>query len=104
MSSKNKIDIIGTWIDQQETLSCIEYTISETKNGYSVAAIDSYDSEKGDVLKINWNAETLTLDFCCYWPSTGRFSICKFKQFSDDKLEFTYTHTDREILVRKPTS
>lgn len=93
--------LIGTWHSLEETLSVIEYSVHCTVNGFSVVAVDSYDGENGEVSNVEWNDEKQELKFCCYWASSGRYSKCKFLLYSQDKVEFTYTYTDHEILVRK---
>lgn len=101
MSSEKIKGLVGTWYDQQEILSSVEYTVTATENGYAVTAIDTYDSESGEVSEVVWEQEVGTLKFSCYWPSSGSYSKCKFHQFTENKVEFTYTYTDHEILVRK---
>ncbi len=82
-------------------LSEVEYTVQDSPDGFLVSAFDPYDSEHGEVQNIGWNDEKQELTFSCYWASSGRYSKCKFLRFAQDKVEFTYTFTDHEILVRK---
>jgi hypothetical protein len=93
--------LVGTWCSQEEMLSVVEYSVTQTPDGFSVAATDSYDTEQGEVQGISWNEEKQELTFSCYWASSGRYSKCKMLLFAQDKVEFTYTYTDHEILVRK---
>jgi hypothetical protein len=101
MSAESKNCLVGTWCEQNETLSSVEYAVAESESGYSVTALDTYDSEPGEVYEVAWDPENAILSFSCYWPSSGRFCKCKLRQLSEDKLDFTYTYTDHEILVRK---
>jgi hypothetical protein len=100
MSLENN-PLVGTWCSLEEMQSVIEYSVSQTPDGFSVSAIDSYDNELGEIHGISWNNEKQELTFSCYWASSGRYSKCKMLLFAHDKVEFTYTYTDHEILVRK---
>ncbi len=95
--------LIGTWCSLEETLSITEYTVSFSSGAFEVSAVDSYDGERGEVNTIRWDEERAELSFACYWASTGRYSKCKMLLYSGDKVNFTYTYTDHEILVRKTT-
>ena len=94
--------LAGTWHSLEETLFVVEYVVTGMTDGFLVDAIDSYDGEQAEVSKVGWNEEKQELNFSCYWASSGRYSKCKFLLFSQDKVEFTYTYTDHEILERKP--
>jgi hypothetical protein len=93
--------LVGTWCSLEETLSVVEYNVSLHDGSLVVSATDSYDAEEGEINSTSWDEATQTLTFACYWASTGRYSKCKLLLFAEDKVEFTYTYTDHEILVRK---
>lgn len=79
----------------------IEYTIRRRNAGYSVLAIDTSDDEKADIFEEKWDKRGGTFSFAGYWNSTGRFMRCRMRLTATDKIEFTYTYTDSETMVRK---
>lgn len=93
--------LIGTWCSLEETLSVVEYTVSLSSEVFGISAVDSYDGELAEVNGTHWDEQKMELSFSCYWASSGRYSKCRMRLLSDDKVEFTYTYTDHEILVRK---
>jgi hypothetical protein len=93
--------LIGLWRSLDEVSSYVQYKIDVLNESFTVEAIDSYDSEKGEISNIVYNSDKNELEFCCYWASTGRYTKCHLHQFDDDKVNFTYTYTDHEILIRK---
>lgn len=93
--------LIGTWCSLEETLSVVEYSVTFADGIFDVSAVDSHDGERGEVTFGHWDEEKMELSFVCYWASSGRYSKCRMRIYSDDKVDFTYTYTDHEILVRK---
>jgi len=93
--------LIGTWRSLEETLSVVEYTVNLLSGNFSVTAVDSYDGECGEVNSVHWNEDKMELSFACYWASSGRYSKCRMQLYSENKVDFTYTYTDHEFLVRK---
>jgi len=101
--SKTKISkenlLSGVWISADEAGSDVEYTVTSTGVTFKVEAIDRYDDEAADVFEIEWDGEVLS--FATHWNSTGRFSRCRLQALSKNRVSFTYTYTDNEILLRK---
>lgn len=63
-------------------------------------AVDTEDDERADVYDVNWDG--ISLRYCLYWRSTGRFSKERLMLVEKDKVAMTYTYTDEGILHRKP--
>ena len=101
MSNSTEHPLVGTWRSLEDMLSDVQYTVAFKDGMFSVAAVDSYDGEIGQVHGVEWNESNSTLNFCCYWESSGRFSKCRLSLISDGKANFTYQYTDHEILVKK---
>lgn len=93
--------LIGTWCSLEETLSVVEYSVNFSNGIFGVSAVDSYDCERGEVDAVHWDDEKMELSFACYWASSGRYSKCRMRLYSDNKVDLTYTYTDHEFLVRK---
>ena len=103
MSNATNHPLVGTWHSLEDWPSEVHYTISFEDGTFSVTAIDTYDNEIGQVYDVQWEENSNTLHFCCYWESSGRFSKCRLSSFADGKADFTYQYTDHEILVRIDT-
>jgi hypothetical protein len=104
MAKKAKASFVGTWVSFDQPLtSHVQYTVKRNKQEYRVAAVDTYDSEKGEVYDVRWNKNDGTLEFACYWASSGRFIKCKFLQTEEDRIDLTFTYTDHEILIPRKT-
>jgi hypothetical protein len=97
---KNK-KLVGAWCSLDEISSYVQYKIDISNESFTVEALDTYDNEKGEISNIVYNSDKCELDFCCYWASTGRYTKCRFHLIEDDRVNFTYTYTDHEILIRK---
>jgi hypothetical protein len=93
--------LLGTWCSLEDTLSVTKYTVDFCNGAFVVTAVDSYDGEFGEVSSVEWNAQKMVLSFACYWSSSGRYAKCRMHLFADDKVQFTYTYTDHETLVKK---
>jgi hypothetical protein len=78
-----------------------EYTIRMRKGRYSITAIDTFDNEKADIYEEKWDKKNGIFSFACHWNSTGRFMRCRILLTAKDKIEFTYTYTDSETMIRK---
>ena len=93
--------LIGTWESQQETLSCVKYTVSYEDGQPVVTAIDSYDNETPEIYDVRWLDSEHCLYFCCYWECSGRFLKCKMSAMpSGARVNFVYQYTGDEILVK----
>ena len=104
MTSKRKASgdlLVGTWRGVDEWSTNIEYTIRRVKGTYSVTAIDTYDNEKANIYEEKWDKKKGIFSFAGYWNSTGRFMRCRIQLTAKDKIEFTYTYTDSETMIRK---
>jgi hypothetical protein len=97
-TSRKPHPLVGTWISADQH-STVEYMIKLKGNRFAVCAIDSFDGEQADIFEIKRDGQALS--FAAYWNSTGRFSRCRLMALSDEQVNFTYTHTDQEILHRK---
>ncbi len=92
--------LVGTWVNGDEYATDVEYIISRHKSDlFEVRALDRYDNEEAEIYDIKWDGEVLA--FAAYWNSTGRLSKCRFKAVSQNRVSFTYTYTDNEMLHRK---
>lgn len=92
--------LIGTWVTTDEYGSDVEYTVTDDEGTLTVKAIDPSDKEHAEIRDVEWDGD-LTLTFSTYWPSTGRFSKCKFFLSSPNRVDFTFTYTDHDTLLRK---
>src|ERR1043166_8084975 len=104
MTSKRKAArdlLLGTWKSVDEWSTNVEYTIRKKNGTYSVTAIDTYDNEKADIFEENWDKKKGVFSFAGYWNSTGRFMRCRIQLIAKDKIDFTYTYTDSEPMIRK---
>ena len=92
----------GTWRccgDEND----IEITIDFKASGATVSIIDRYDGEILGVYDISWDAASHVLSCGVHW-STGRFVRYRFSHCSrDDRVDVTYTYTDRETWERVQT-
>jgi hypothetical protein len=104
MSFKRKATrdlLVGTWKGVDEWSANVEYTIRRRDGVYSVTAVDTSDNEKADIYEEKWDKNKQILSFTGYWNSTGRFMRCRIHLTAKDKIEFTYTYTDTETMIRK---
>ena len=102
MTKKTKAPFVGTWVSFDAPFtSTVHYTIKKDKQKYVVKAVDADDSEIGEVYDVRWDKEAGRLKFACYWAKSGRFNKCSLMQTDDDKIDFTFTYTDHDVLVRK---
>jgi hypothetical protein len=92
--------LVGIWASQDPFSSGVEYDVKSTASGFSVTVRDTNDSEQAEVYDITWDGETLR--FSAYWASSGRLGKCVFRLVDLDKIDFTYTYTDSELLLRRP--
>lgn len=91
--------LVGTWVSDDEYGSEVEYVITPAANGFAVNATTTYDGEYAEIYDVKWNGEQLT--FSAYWNSSGRFCKCKLLLLSENRVDFTFTYTDHEVLHRK---
>jgi hypothetical protein len=104
MTSKRKDPrdlLVGTWKGIDEWSTNVEYTIRRRKGTYSITAIDTFDNEKADIYEEKWDKKNEIFSFAGHWNSTGRFMRCRIHLIAKDKIEFTYTYTDSEMMIRK---
>jgi hypothetical protein len=92
--------LVGTWASADAFASDVEYIVSAVGDELTVRAIDKTDREEADIFEVHWDGEILT--FAAYWNSSGRFARCRFLAQSQDIVNFTYTYTDQDTLLRKP--
>lgn len=92
----------GTWVGPDEYTAEVEYTVSLADGRVLVTAIDPSDGEVAEVFDIDSGPGLLA--FRTRWPSTGRECACTFRLLSGDRVELTFTYTDRALLARKPSS
>jgi hypothetical protein len=93
--------LVGTWKGVDEWSTNVEYTIRRRNGAYRIIAIDTSDNERADVYEEKWDKKKRVFSFAGYWNSTGRFMRCRIKLTAEDKIEFTYTYTDSETMIRK---
>ncbi len=100
MTSKRKASgdlLVGTWKGSTN----VEYTIRRRRGSYRVTAIDTFDNEKADIYEEKWDKKNGIFSFAGHWNSTGRFMRCRIHLTANDKIEFIYTYTDSETMIRK---
>ena len=90
--------LVGKWRGVDE-FSSVEYSVSKSKSGYLVVALDTFDKEIADVFEQKWEPATGILSFATHWNSTGRFVRCRLQAISIKQVSLTYTYTDMEMLV-----
>jgi hypothetical protein len=100
INHQNSHLFIGTWISDDEYGSDVEYNISIVGKELKVEAVDVNDGERAEIRDVEWDGDS-NLSFSAYWQSSGRFAKCKFMLLSKNRVAFTYTYTDHEILHRK---
>ncbi len=91
--------LAGTWVNGDEYATEVEYQVSRRAEGFVVRAVDRFDGEKAEVYDVQWDGEALS--FAAHWPSTGRFVKCRLQAISTNRVDFTYTYTQREMWHRK---
>jgi hypothetical protein len=91
--------LIGTWVTDDEYGSEVEYTIAPAADGFAVTATTTYDGEFAEIYDVKWDGDQLA--FSAYWNSSGRFCKGRFLLLSENRVEFTFTYTDHEVLHRK---
>ena len=104
MSARRKSSgdlLVGTWKGLDEWSTNVEYTVRKRRGAYSVTAVDTTDNEAADIYEEKWDKKNGVLSFAGYWNSTGRFMRCRIQLTATDKIEFTYTYTDSETMIRK---
>ncbi len=77
----------------------MEHQISVLEGQYQVTVVDIDDNEVAEVYNIEWDGEKLSYNL--YWNSSGRFVKNRLALVEEDKVDLTYTYTDRNILCRK---
>jgi hypothetical protein len=93
--------LVGTWFNDDEFGSGIEYVITRSGDSYAVRLCDTSDGEVADTFETAWDGKVLT--FAAHWNSTGRFARYRLWLFSANRLDVTYTYTDNEMYDRKRT-
>ena len=91
---------VGVWVGPDEYTAEVQYTVTESAIGLSVAAHDPSDGEVANVGDVNFSDGVLS--FVATWPSTGRVCRCELRLVDQSTLDLTFTYTDRARLVRKP--
>ena len=94
--------LIGTWVNGDEYETDVEYTVSATRTGFAVRAVDRFDGEKGEVSDVKWDGNTLS--FAVHWNSTGRFVKARLLAISPNRVDYTYTFTQQEMWHRKESA
>jgi len=97
---KSKDTFAGTWISIND-VSSVEISVRKSPKGYKIKALDSCDDELAAISEEKYDKKEAVLSFAAYWSSTGRFTRYRIRSYGDT-LEITYTHTDSEVLIRKP--
>lgn len=64
---------------------------------FEVSAIDAIDSEVFLVSNIKWDSKNGSLFFDSYMPSTERLGHTIFRQLDNNRVEVTFTFTDKSI-------
>lgn len=93
--------LVGTWVSSDEHGSTVQYTVSPVPAGFAVSVGDTYDGELGVVSDIVLRDGVLS--FQVLWPSTGRTCQCEMRPVTRDKVDFTFSYTEREYLRRRAT-
>ena len=96
----NASPLLGTWGSLDENGTSVEYTVTQTQSGLSVAAIDTYDGEAGIISDVEYDGSNLT--FTVIW-STGRSCRCRMKPGTRNQAQFSFTYTEHEHLQRRAT-
>jgi len=91
---------VGVWVGPDEYTAEVEYTVTESPAGLSVAARDPSDGEIAEVSGISLSDGILS--FAATWPSTGRVAECKLRVVDTSTIDLTFNYTDRARLVRRP--
>ena len=91
--------LLGTWYNDNEYGSEVEFTITRAGKSYIVRAKSGYDGEKADIFETSCKGSVLS--FAAHWNSTGRFARYRFSLSSTNRLDVTYTYTDTEMYHRK---
>jgi hypothetical protein len=95
--------LIGTWVNGDEYLSDVEYTIAQKDGNFGVRAIDRYDDEEAEIRDVTYEDDKSTLFFTVYWNSTGRFVKARVMATSQNRISYTYTFTEQQMWFRKGT-
>jgi|SRR5208337_2072470 len=101
--SQNPHHLVGSWTNGDEYETNVEYVVGRTKKGFTVRAIDRFDSEEGVVSDVRYDADLSTLSFNVRWKSTGRFINVRLLAISPNRADYTYTYTENQMWFRKGT-
>jgi hypothetical protein len=93
--------LVGTWFNADEYATEVEFTISRSGDSYAVRVCDRHDGEVADVFETAWDGRALS--FAAHWNSTGRFARYRLLHLSANRIDVTYTYTEREMYHRKRT-
>ena len=93
--------LVGTWKNNDEYESEVEFTVTRAGDSYAVRACDGFDGEEADVFETAWDGSVLS--FAAHWNSTGRFARYRLLLLSPNRIRVTYTYTDSERYQRKRT-
>ena len=96
-STRPSYPLVGCW-KGDEWGSDVEYIVTRVKGSYAVRAIDANDGEEAHVFEVKWDDHTLS--FSAQWESTGRFTRCRMRYESPDRVHLTYTYTAQELWRR----
>ncbi len=92
--------LIGIWVVADDS-SSIEFRIRPGRQGFDVAASDSYDGEEFVVSEVHWDGRALRFELLV--PSNGTRAEHCFRTRPDGSIEDRFTARYIDVLVRKPS-
>jgi len=93
--------LVGTWFNADEYETEVEYIVSRVGGSFAVRAVDRFDGEEGEVYDVKWDGDALS--FAVHWNSTGRLVKARLLAISPNRVDYTYTYTQKEMWHRKGT-
>jgi len=91
--------LVGTWFNADEYATEVEFTVTRSGDSYFVQVSDRSDGELADIFETAWDGRTLS--FAAHWNSTGRLARYRLQVLSANRIDVTYTYTDKEMYHRK---
>lgn len=92
--------LIGTWVVADDS-SSIEFQIRPKRQGFEVAASDSFDGEEFVVSEVHWDGRALRFELLV--PSNGTRAEHCFRARADGSIEDRFTARYIDVLIRKPS-
>src|SRR4051812_17395312 len=93
--------LLGTWRSCDGFAADVEYTIATEEGRLIVYGFDKSDGEAAEIGNVAWSADTSTLTFEAYWPSSGRLTKYRFTPAPrSGRASVVYSYTTQETWER----